>query len=106
MVLSAGPIYALVECNSRHRAAVSYASVGFVLGGKLTKIGSGLVIKCKSDEFAVFNPPANQTCVQWAGDFVNTFGGYLDNPEDTSACRYCQYAVCVRIFHQASCRLT
>ncbi|KAF8131532.1 pleiotropic drug resistance ABC transporter [Boletus edulis] len=53
----------------------------------------GLVIVCASDEFNVFNPPANQTCQEWAGDFVNAFGGYLDNPLAASACRYCQYSV-------------
>jgi len=53
----------------------------------------GLVIRCASDEFNVFNPPTNQTCQDWAGDFVSAFGGYLDNPTATAACRYCQYAV-------------
>ncbi|KAL0571220.1 ATP-binding cassette transporter snq2 [Marasmius crinis-equi] len=51
----------------------------------------GLSIQCRSDEFAVFNPPSGQTCQQWAGDFVNTFGGYLDDQNATEACRYCQY---------------
>jgi ABC-type multidrug transport system permease subunit len=54
---------------------------------------TGLVIKCKPDEFAVFNPPANQTCSTWAQDFANAFGGYIDNPSATSDCRYCQYNV-------------
>lgn len=53
----------------------------------------GLVIECASDEFNIFNPPANQTCQEWAGDFVNAFGGYLDNPLATTVCRYCQYSV-------------
>ena len=53
----------------------------------------GLVIQCASDEFNVFNPPVNQTCQEWAGDFVMAFGGYLDNPLATTLCRYCQYAV-------------
>ncbi|KAJ2936375.1 hypothetical protein H1R20_g720, partial [Candolleomyces eurysporus] len=53
----------------------------------------GLVIRCKSDEFAVFNPPSGQTCGQWAGEFVQTFGGYIDNLNDTIACRYCQFSV-------------
>jgi ATP-binding cassette, subfamily G (WHITE), member 2, SNQ2 len=56
----------------------------------------GLVIRCASDEFNVFTPPANQTCQDWAGDFVSAFGGYLDNPTATAACRYCQYAVRLR----------
>jgi len=54
---------------------------------------SGLIVRCKPDEFAIFNPPAGQTCAQWAGDFVNAFGGYIDNLDATSACRYCQFSV-------------
>lgn len=50
-------------------------------------------ITCKPEEFAVFNPPSGQTCVAWAGDFVKAAGGYLDNPNDSDACRYCQYSV-------------
>ncbi|KAF8758804.1 ABC transporter [Rhizoctonia solani] len=42
-------------------------------------------------EFAVFQPPQGQTCLQWAGDFVNASVGYLDNPGSTSDCRYCPY---------------
>ncbi len=59
----------------------------------LTYDFSGLEITCKSDEFIPFNPPSGQTCQQWAGEFVTGFGGYLDNPNDTTACRYCQYEV-------------
>jgi len=53
----------------------------------------GLVIQCQSDEFATFEPPSGQTCQQWAGDFVNNFGGYLQNGDATSGCQYCQYKV-------------
>ncbi|EKM61431.1 uncharacterized protein PHACADRAFT_248034 [Phanerochaete carnosa HHB-10118-sp] len=53
----------------------------------------GLIIQCQPDEFSIFSPPSGQTCQQWAGDFVNATGGYLDNPNDSAACRYCQYAV-------------
>lgn len=53
----------------------------------------GLVITCKPDEFAVFPPPVGQTCRQWAEPFISAFGGYLDNPDATDACRYCQYSV-------------
>lgn len=55
--------------------------------------GSGLKITCKPEEFATFNPPSGQTCAAWASDFVNAAGGYLDNPDDSTACRYCQYSV-------------
>ncbi|KAJ6601432.1 ABC-2 type transporter-domain-containing protein [Mycena vulgaris] len=53
----------------------------------------GLKIQCKSDEFATFNPPSGQTCADWARDFVSLAGGYLDNGNDTTACRYCTYSV-------------
>ena len=53
----------------------------------------GLKIQCKPDEFAVFDPPEGQTCSTWANEFVSSFGGYLDNANDTSDCRYCPYAV-------------
>ncbi|OSD06180.1 hypothetical protein PYCCODRAFT_1384259 [Trametes coccinea BRFM310] len=53
----------------------------------------GLTITCNPDEFIQFNPPSGQTCQQWAGEFVDGLGGYLANPNDTTACRYCQYSV-------------
>ncbi|PCH34093.1 hypothetical protein WOLCODRAFT_87269 [Wolfiporia cocos MD-104 SS10] len=53
----------------------------------------GLVIKCRSDEFSLFSPPSGQTCQQWAGAFVSAYGGYLNNPNATSECQYCQYAI-------------
>ena len=60
----------------------------------LTKsMSSGLKITCKADEFAVFSPPSGQTCASWASDFVNAVGGYLDNPNDSAGCRYCQFKV-------------
>ncbi|KAK7025463.1 ATP-binding cassette transporter snq2 [Paramarasmius palmivorus] len=51
----------------------------------------GLTIQCKNDEFAVFSPPAGQTCYQWAQPFVEVAGGYLNNANATSDCQYCQY---------------
>lgn len=53
----------------------------------------GLVIRCNSDEWTIFTPPPGQTCSTWGQDFVHNFGGYIDNLNDTAACRYCQYAV-------------
>ena len=49
-------------------------------------------MKCGPLEAAYFNPPAGQTCAQFAGDFVTSVGrGYLTNPEATTACGYCQF---------------
>ncbi|KAL5519561.1 SNQ2_2 [Sanghuangporus vaninii] len=65
----------------------------YVLAGMLATELHGLEVVCRDDEFAVFSPPSGQTCQQWAGDFVNAFGGYLNNPNATSSCQYCQYRV-------------
>ncbi|TFK26774.1 ABC-transporter [Coprinopsis marcescibilis] len=54
---------------------------------------TGLTIRCNMDEFAIFSPPSGESCASWAQEFVDVFGGYLDNPNDTSACRYCQFKV-------------
>jgi len=64
-----------------------------VIGSMVSTELHGLKITCKPDEFTVFNPPSGQTCASWANEFVKEFGGYLDNSNATSACRYCQYAV-------------
>lgn len=50
-------------------------------------------ITCKPEELAIFNPPDGQTCEVYAGAFVKSFSGYLDNPNATSDCGYCRYSV-------------
>jgi len=64
-----------------------------ILAAMLSTELHGLNIRCKSDEFNVFDPPSGQTCLEWGREFVQSFGGYLDNPGDAQACRYCQYSV-------------
>ena len=64
-----------------------------VMGAMISTELHGLKIECKSNEFSVFEPPEGQTCSAWANEFVSAFGGYLDNANDTSACRYCPYSV-------------
>lgn len=63
-----------------------------VLSAMLSTELHGLVIRCQPDEFATFDPPSGQTCAQWADAFVDAAGGYLNNPNATSGCQYCQYA--------------
>ncbi|OSX66986.1 hypothetical protein POSPLADRAFT_1072131 [Postia placenta MAD-698-R-SB12] len=64
----------------------------------------GLKIECAASEFNLFNPPSGQTCQQWAGEFVAGFGGYLNNPNATEACQYCQYAVGDQFFEPLNIR--
>jgi len=50
-------------------------------------------VRCEGDEFSVFNTPAGQTCGQYAAEFMKTATGYLNNPNATSDCQYCQYTL-------------
>lgn len=92
MAVSAKSLYPYSCGHGFDGTSVSILSI---LGGIPCYIllSSGLVVKCKPDEFVVFNPPTNQTCSTWAQDFVDVFGGYIANPSASSNCQYCQFAV-------------
>ncbi|KIJ41874.1 hypothetical protein M422DRAFT_171852 [Sphaerobolus stellatus SS14] len=75
-----------------------------VLAGMLSTELHGLEITCNPDEFAVFNPPAGETCHTWAKEFVDVFKGYIDNPNATESCRYCQYRVGDEFFEPLNIR--
>ncbi|ORX81260.1 hypothetical protein K493DRAFT_320718 [Basidiobolus meristosporus CBS 931.73] len=53
----------------------------------------GLPVRCASNEFVTFNPPTGQSCVQYAGNFLDRSPGYLNNPNDTMNCQYCSYSL-------------
>ncbi|KAL2022942.1 hypothetical protein VTK56DRAFT_4157 [Thermocarpiscus australiensis] len=63
------------------------------IGGVLGSTLAGQPVRCAANEAAYFNPPAGQTCLDFAGDFVRQAGrGYLMNPNATADCGYCPYA--------------
>ncbi|KAL8833162.1 MAG: hypothetical protein Q9170_004464 [Blastenia crenularia] len=63
------------------------------MGGVMAATLPNVRVQCDPKEAAYFNPPPSQTCIQYAGDFINQAArGYLINPNDTSACGYCPYA--------------
>ena len=63
------------------------------MGGVLSATMSNIQVQCASSELTLFDPPPGQTCVQYAGSYVQSINhGYLSNPSATSSCGYCQYA--------------
>ena len=54
---------------------------------------NGIPIQCTPSETARFDPPPNQTCQSYAGQFARSAGGYLLNPGASMDCQYCQYSV-------------
>ncbi|ODQ64843.1 plasma membrane ATP-binding cassette transporter [Nadsonia fulvescens var. elongata DSM 6958] len=51
----------------------------------------GKWLKCEQEEFNIFNPPSGQTCSEFATRYVENAGGYINNPDATSACEYCPH---------------
>lgn len=49
-------------------------------------------VTCSESEFTRFEPPSNSTCGEYANDWLRGTKGYLENPDATSDCGYCQYA--------------
>lgn len=63
------------------------------LRGVLSAVLPSVQITCTQQETTQFNPPPGQTCLSYAGTFVNNIAqsGYLVNPHDSSDCQYCPY---------------
>lgn len=50
------------------------------------------MISTEQSEFRTFDPPSGQQCLAYAQSYINSVGGYINNPNATSACEYCTYA--------------
>ncbi|QLG73734.1 hypothetical protein HG535_0F02450 [Zygotorulaspora mrakii] len=48
---------------------------------------------CKPMEVVPTMPPLGETCGEFMQDFVDEFGGKMVNPNSTSICAYCAYAI-------------
>ncbi|GAA97325.1 uncharacterized protein L969DRAFT_87260 [Mixia osmundae IAM 14324] len=55
-------------------------------------IGNGQRIVCTDEQFSIVSPPGGQSCSAFLDPFIAANTGYVDNPNDTADCRYCQYA--------------
>ncbi|CAH2351740.1 protein Snq2p [[Candida] railenensis] len=58
----------------------------------VTSILHGREVKCSKAEYSYFDPPSGQTCIEFAGAYLNTTNGYLSNPDATSKCGYCSFS--------------
>ncbi|KAF9637466.1 ABC transporter-like protein [Lasiodiplodia theobromae] len=53
----------------------------------------GVAVECSAVEVNVFQPPQGMTCGAYAAQFAAAAGGAIYNPEATSDCQYCRYAM-------------
>ncbi|KAG0022990.1 hypothetical protein BGZ80_010678 [Entomortierella chlamydospora] len=63
-----------------------------VEGIVVTQLNNVAVI-CSSTELSIFHAPPGQTCNEYAGAFIATDTGYLNNPDATGNCEYCPYTL-------------
>ena len=65
----------------------------YLMGALLVFVDFDWQIECKESEFAIFDPPAGETCGQYLAAWTNGPGSRnnLTNPEATVGCRVCQY---------------
>jgi ATP-binding cassette, subfamily G (WHITE), member 2, SNQ2 len=65
----------------------------YLIGSMMTFTIFENPVKCGSKEFALFDTPNGETCLEYLTDYMQMAGARtsLDNPNDTSACRVCQY---------------
>ncbi|KAG0196193.1 hypothetical protein BGX28_010451 [Mortierella sp. GBA30] len=64
----------------------------YIVEGLVTTQLNGLQVQCRDTEFSIFQPPSGQTCMQYIGPFLQRSTGYINNPDATSNCQYCQYS--------------
>ena len=61
----------------------------YLVDGMLSTGLANTRVQCSSIEYAIFQPAANQTCSQYLQNYINSVGGYLNNPDATQDCQYC-----------------
>ncbi|ORY86958.1 ABC drug exporter AtrF [Protomyces lactucae-debilis] len=66
--------------------------VQWLTNGMLATILHNVPVSCSQTELAFFSPPPGQTCSEYASEYLTTAIGYLDNPDATSQCGYCQFS--------------
>ena len=68
--------------------------VTYWIRGTLAASVRSTAVVCGPLELSHFNPPPNQTCGEYAGNFVSQIAqsGYLGNPAATVDCTYCAFS--------------
>lgn len=61
----------------------------YMVSGMLSVGLANSSVQCADNEFVLFEPPQGSTCGQYIATYRSNFGGYMDNADDTSDCRFC-----------------
>ncbi|KAJ6109092.1 ABC multidrug transporter C [Penicillium sp. IBT 16267x] len=61
----------------------------YLVSAMLSTGVSGTDVVCGPVEFLNFNPPSGDTCYQYMSAYMDSYGGYLQNPNATADCSFC-----------------
>lgn len=61
----------------------------YLVDGMLSVGLANTNIVCSSIEFLHFNPRSGETCARYMASYIETAGGYLENPNATTDCSFC-----------------
>ncbi|BGP40764.1 ATP-binding cassette transporter snq2 [Rhodotorula kratochvilovae] len=76
--------------SAPYRWFASYLSpLRWFYGSLMSNALGPLKITCKENEWATFLLPAGETCRSYAGAFLATAAGYVEDLDATGSCRYC-----------------
>ena len=62
----------------------------YLIDGMLSTALANTKAHCASNEWLRFNPPEGHTCQQYLSQYMASAGGYLQDPDSTSNCEFCQ----------------
>lgn len=64
----------------------------YLIGGMALAGLANTSINCAPLELLIIKTPLNQTCGQYLGPYVQTFGGRILEPDLTGSCNFCPVA--------------
>ncbi|KAL4774475.1 ABC-2 type transporter-domain-containing protein [Aspergillus nidulans var. acristatus] len=62
----------------------------YLVSAMLSTGVSGTTAYCEQVEYLTLYPPSNTTCSEYMDPYISQLGGYLQNPDATSECTFCQ----------------
>lgn len=67
--------------------------ISYYVRGQVATVLHNQFVQCKEEDIYRFNAPPGQTCMAYAGAWVQQMGGQLINGDGMSNCGFCQYQV-------------
>lgn len=61
----------------------------YLVSGMLSIGMADSTVTCAENEYVRFDPAQDQTCGQYISQYTDRMGGYMNNPNDTTACEFC-----------------